>query len=194
MEEQLRQNIGKYVTLSDSEWQLFYAAFQSKTYAKKAFLFREGEICSHKYFLVEGLVRAFFIGAKSHEKITYFAIENWWFSNLESYVHQTPSNISVQALEKTQVLRIPKRELELLLIRIPKLERLFRLLSENMLIALLRKKEVFDPVSADQNYFQFVAALPEFAQRVPQYMIASYLEMTPEYLSEIRKKGPPSIS
>lgn len=107
---------------------------------------------------------------------------------MESFVKTTPSTQYIQAIENTTVLYLSKEELDQLYIEVPKLERLFRIITENMLIANLRKTDVFLQMKSSDRYFNFVENLPNFVQRVPQYMIASYLEITPEYLSELRRK------
>ena len=106
---------------------------------------------------------------------------------MESFIKKTPSAISIQALEKTEILIIDKEELERLFFSIPKLERLFRIITENMLIAIQRKNDIYLQMKSKNRYNDLVKHFPEFIQRVPQYMIASYLEITPEYLSELRK-------
>ena len=113
---------------------------------------------------------------------------------MDSFVNEIPSVNAIQALEKTTVLQLTKKDMESLFSKIPLLERAFRLISENMLIALQRRDEVYMKMSSQERYFNLVNNIPHFAQRVPQYMIASYLDITPEYLSEIKKNGIGRIS
>ena len=105
---------------------------------------------------------------------------------MESFIKESPSTQNIQALEETTVLYLSKETLETLYRKVPKLERLFRIITENMLIANLRKSDVFLQMQSKERYTVFVQQLPNFIQRVPQYMIASYLEITPEYLSELK--------
>ncbi|WP_133537902.1 Crp/Fnr family transcriptional regulator [Tenacibaculum caenipelagi] len=155
---------------------------------KKEFLLKENTVYKFYYFITKGLVRSFYVDNKGNEKITLFALDNWWVTNMESFVKTTPSTQYIQAIENTTVLYLSKEELDQLYIEVPKLERLFRIITENMLIANLRKTDVFLQMKSSDRYFNFVENLPNFVQRVPQYMIASYLEITPEYLSELRRK------
>lgn len=194
MNEQLKKYFERYVDLSDEELKLIDLKISIHNFQPKEYLLREGEICRHKYFILEGLVKSFYINQKGTEKITHFALENWWVSNLESFVSETASQNSIQAIEKTSVLSICKEDLENLFTAIPKLERFFRIITENMLIAVQRKNEIYLQMRGKDLYFNFIKTFPEFNQRVPQYMIASYLEMTPEYLSELRKNEANSIS
>ena len=187
MKDQLKMYLEKYVQIDPNELNTIYASMERVTFSKNAFLVCEGNVCTAKYFILKGLVRSFYIDAKGNEKITQFSIENWWVTDLESFLNNTPSNVSIQALETTSVLKIDKHILEHLYFRIPKLERVFRMITENMLIAFQRKHEHYLKMKSKERFTQFVQTFPDFFQRVPQYMIASYLEITPEYLSSLRK-------
>ena len=107
---------------------------------------------------------------------------------MESFIKETPSTQYLQAIEETTVFYISKKTIEELYIENSKFERLFRIITENMLIANLRKNDIFLQMTSKDRYTDFVTKLPNFIQRVPQYMIASYLEITPEYLSELRRQ------
>ena len=188
MKEQIKKYFIRYVEFSDSEIDEICSRLTRKTFQKKEYILKEGQICSCNYFLLNGLVRSFYIDTKGNEKITQFALENWWVTSLESYVKGVPSYSSIQAIENTELLILSKKELDKLYIVIPKLERLFRMITENMLIAIQRKNDIYLQMKSKDRYIDLISHFPGFAQRVPQYMIASYLEITPEYLSELRKK------
>lgn len=187
MKDQVKTYFNRYVKFSDAEIDEIFSKLTPKLFQKKDYILQEGKICNSKYFIISGLVRSFYIDNKGNEKITQFAIENWWVTNMESFIKNTPSAISIQALEKTEILLIDKVELERLFFSIPKLERLFRIITENMLIAIQRKNDIYLQMKSKNRYHDLVKHFPKFIQRVPQYMIASYLEITPEYLSELRK-------
>jgi CRP-like cAMP-binding protein len=187
MKDQIKTYFNRYVEFSDSEIDEFFSKLTRKLFQKKDYILQEGKICTSRYFIISGLVRSFYIDNKGNEKITQFAIENWWVTNMESFIKKTPSAISIQALEKTEILIIDKEELERLFFSIPKLEKLFRIITENMLIATQRKNDIYLQMKSKNRYDDLVKHFPDFIQRVPQYMIASYLEITPEYLSELRK-------
>ncbi|BDS11316.1 Crp/Fnr family transcriptional regulator [Aureispira anguillae] len=187
LKEQLKKYLLRYVKFSDQEIAIIYKALTVKTYNKKDFLLREGQICRQYFFLTKGLVRSFYIDEKGTEKITEFAIENWWLTEIESLKMECPSMVNIQAVEKTSVLCLSKTNLETLYRTIPKLERFFRLITENKLIAIQRRANFFMKRNSKERYEFFISRLAHFAQRVPQYMVASYLEITPEYLSELRK-------
>lgn len=189
MKEKLKKYFERYVNLSEEELELLFQKLDVVNLNKKEFVLKEGTICKHKYFILEGLVRFFEVSENGNESITQFGIENWWITNLDSFINETPSRQSIQALENSKLLQISKSDLEKLYISIPILERAFRIITENMLIAIQRKDEIFMKRTSKERYYNLVNTIPNFAQRVPQYMIASYLNITPEYLSEIRKNN-----
>ena len=188
MKEQIRKHFSRYVQFSDVEIDEIDSKLTQNTFEKKDYLHKEGQICKSNYFLLSGLVRSFYIDNKGNEKITQFALENWWVTNMESYIKNIPSYSSIQAIEKTTALMIDKVELEKLYKSIPKLERFFRIITENILISIQRRNDIYLQMKSKDRYDDLIQHFPVFAQRVPQYMIASYLEITPEYLSELRKK------
>lgn len=188
MKDQLKRYLEKYVNFTHLEVDEIYEKLTVKKFRKKEFLLSEGEICKNYYFIINGLTRSFYIDEKGNEKITQFALENWWVTSLESFIKNTPSYLSIQAVEETTALMLHKEVLAKLYISNPKLERLFRMITENMLISFQRKNDIYLQMSSKERYKDLIKHFPGFAQRVPQYMIASYLEITPEYLSQLRKK------
>jgi len=187
MKEQIKKYFSRYVEFSDAEIDMIYSKLIAKTFQKKDYILQEGQVCKNKYFIISGLVRTFYIDNKGNEKITQFALENWWVTSMESFIKNTPSLLSIQALEKTELLMIKKDELEKLYISIPKLEKLFRIITENMLIAIQRKNDIYSQMSSKDRYNDLRKHFPDFIQRVHQYIVASYLEISPEYLSTLRK-------
>lgn len=187
MKNNVKKYFNKYVDFSDAEIDEIYAKLTLKTFQKKEYILQAGQVCKKKFFIANGLVRSFYIDDKGNEQITQFALEHWWITNMESFIHQTPSFSSIQALENTQILMLSKDDLEELFLSIPKLERLFRIITEHMLIAIQRRNDIYLQMKSKDRYHSLVNHFPSFIQRVPQYMIASYLKITPEYLSELRK-------
>lgn len=188
MKERLKSYFNKYVAFDEEEISRFYSCLSLQIFQKKGFLLKEGELCRSQFFITRGLTRSFYIDHKGNEQILQFGIENWWVSNIESFLRDSPSNLYIQALEDTTVLMISKADLERLYSEMPKLERLFRIITENMLIALQRRYGFYMKMGSKERYEFLVKSIPDFVQRVPQYMIASYLEITPEYLSELRNQ------
>ncbi|MBC9798070.1 Crp/Fnr family transcriptional regulator [Sinomicrobium weinanense] len=187
MEEQLRKYFGRYVALDDAEFNMLLTKLEYKKYGRKGHLLEQGEVCRFNYFILKGLVRTYYFDKEGKDRITRFAIENWWVTQMESFVSESPSKLFMQAIEETEVLRISRKNLEALYVSVPKLERAFRIITQNMLIAIQRRNDFYSQLNSKDRYFNFVQSLPDFAQRIPQYMIASYLDISPEYLSTIRK-------
>lgn len=184
----LIEHIKKYVELNDEQTQLVLANMKPITLKKKAYLLKEGQICSSLYFVEKGCLRYFFINDKGTEQITQFAIENWWISDYMSFDTQSPSQFYIQAIENTEVYVFDYHNQENVFNLLPQLERYFRLvLLKAYSAAQMRIKYLFD-FSKEESYQHFASKFPEFVQRIPQYMLASHLNLTPEYLSEIRKK------
>jgi len=187
IKNQLKTYINRYIPFSDKETDSFFKYLAINSYSKKEILLETNQVCKQHYFIISGILRAHYINEKGTDKIIQFAIENWWITNLESYVRESPSNFTIDTLEQSIVLSISKENLEKAFIEIPKLERLFRIIAENTLVAIQRKNEFYMKLSSKERFLTLQRDIPDFLQRVPMYMIASYLDITPEYLSEIRK-------
>lgn len=188
MKAALAHYLHKYAPFSTNEIDQIYQSLTIKKLLKGDYLLQEGQVCQHQFFLYQGLTRSYYINQKGIDQIVQFAIENWWVTDMESFILETPSLVSIQTLEKCTVLCLHKEDLERLYRTLPKLERVFRVISERMLIALQRRNEFFMKAPSEEKYLNIVQKIPNLINRVPQYMIASYLDMTPEHLSAIRKK------
>lgn len=122
------------------------------------------------------------------EKTVQFAIENWWLADYASFSSQTPSHFYIQAVEPSELLALDFASQEKMLARFPQLERYFRLVHQRAHAASQFKIRSMYSVSREEHYHRFREQFPEFVQRIPQYLLASFLGFTPEYLSEIRRK------
>lgn len=188
MQMNLVQHIRKFVGLTDSEVQVLNQYIKSHKLKKKAYLLHEGKICRDLYFVEKGCLRMFFINKKTVEQITQFALDGWWISDYFSFMDETPSDYFIQAIEKSEIVSIDKSRFDELLVKLPQLERYFRLIMQKTLAATQLRTKYLNEMSKEEFYLHFSTSFPGFIQRVPQYMIASYLGLTPEYLSELRKK------
>lgn len=151
---------------------------------------RNGEICRTDNYIISGTLKAFCINADTgNEEILYFAIDDWWATDMESFRQQEPSIYNIQALEKTELLQISFHSFQKMLEQIPALERYFRIILESYLGAL-QKRIIYNHIyNAEQRYLDFLQNYPNIAARIPQYLIASYLGISAEFLSRIRKKN-----
>lgn len=189
MENQLLPaHIRRFIDITDQEAILITAFFENKTIKKKENLLQTGEVCKHNYFVLKGCLRLFFTDEKGLEQTTQFAIENWWLSDYMSFQNQAPADFCIQAVEPTELLRISYMDQEKLLITVPKMERYFRLVYQKAAGAAQLRSKYQHTFSKEEQFIHFRDRFPEFIQRIPQYLLASYLGFTPEYLSEIRKK------
>jgi len=190
MKESLIKSISKYIKLNLEEENLIETFWTKKRLEKGDYLLRNGETCRTDNFIVNGTLKAFYINSKTgKEEILYFAIENWWATDIESFQKQEPSIYNIQAIEKTELLQIRYDSFQEMLKKIPKLERFFRIILENYLGSLQRRIITNNVFNAEQRYFDFTENYPKINDKVPQYLIASYLGITAEFLSRIRKKN-----
>ena len=155
---------------------------------KKEFLLEEGQVSRHMRFIVEGSLHVYHIDEKGKEHTTQLGIENWWINDLYSYLSQQPSKMFIQANEDTTVLQISKSNLELLYKEVPALSEFWRLKMQNAYVNLQERTFEHARFDAYSKYRAFVGQYRNIEQRFPQYMIASYLGITVEYLSYLRKK------
>ena len=133
-------------------------------------------------------MRLYFINRNGQEQITLFGIENWWITDYSSLETGKPSSYYIQAIEDSEVISLDKKTLEELLVKVPKMERYFRLILQKAYAATMRRFEYVRDQTDEERYRHFVALFPGFVQRIPQYMLASYLGFTPQFLSKIRGK------
>lgn len=182
------QHLKKYISLNDDDLQILSSYAKTVSLKKKEFLLQEGQICKANYFTEKGLLRMYFINDKGVEQITQFALENWWIADYMSFTMQSPAHFYIQAVENAEVVVIEHHNQEELIKQIPQLEKYFRIIIQRAYAASQMRFKYFYDYSKEENYRQFVSLFPEFVQRIPQYMLASYLGLTPEYLSELRKK------
>ncbi|ASK28754.1 cAMP-binding protein [Chryseobacterium sp. T16E-39] len=189
-ESALIKNISRYVTLTAEEVLTFDSFWTEKTLEKGDYLLRNGEVCRYDNYVISGLLKAFYINSENgNEEILYFSIDDWWATDIDSFSKQRASIYNIQALEKTTVLQISYHSFQQLLSKIPKLERYFRLILEGYLVAM-QKRIIYNNIyDAEHRYFDFLETYPNIASRVPQYLIASYLGISAEFISRLRKKN-----
>lgn len=186
--ENLLQHIKRQVNLSDTDEALIVSKLKQRTYLKRQYIVQEGDIYRKQSFVVSGKVRTFYLDNDGNEHVVAFGIENWWVGDLCSFSNQEPAEFNTECLSKTTVLQISYNDMEELYNAIPILERYFRLIVQkaygNMSKRIIRNHSM----SAKDRYLLFIKTYPQIAERFPQYMIASYLGITKEFLSNIRKQ------
>lgn len=183
-----RTHIENRISLTDEEFETISKFFVPKKIRKNQFLLNEGEICRHIGFVNSGCLREYKIDNKGTEHILQFAIEDWWVSDLHSFLSGLPATYNIDALQDSEVLLLEKSAREELLNSCTKMERFFRLLIEANHIA--SRQRIADSLSssAEERYLKFIKTYPRLFEQVPQHQIASYLGITPQSLSRIRKE------
>jgi CRP/FNR family transcriptional regulator len=181
-------HIRKYVDISDKEGELILATLKTQTLKKKDFLLTPGKVCRANYFVSKGLLRLYFVNKKELEQITHFGLEGWWLSDYDSLDTQKPSRFYLQALEDTEVMVWNIEVQAQLTEQIPQLDTYFRNILQRAYAASQRRIEFLHSNTDEERYRNFSSRFPSFVQRVPQYMLASYLGFTPQFLSKIRGK------
>jgi len=187
MFELLYKKITEKITLSEEEFEVCKTLFTPKKVRKKQFMLQEGDVSKYQIFVTSGLLRSYTIDDKGAEHILQFALEGWWTADLYSFFTEEPSLFNIEALEDSELLLINRPSWEKLLEKLPVLERYFRILIQNSLIATQRRLMESLSETAEKKYLKFMKMYPESIQRVPQHMIASYLGITRETLSRLRR-------
>lgn len=179
-------NISLHIELSDKDKELILSKIEIQQYKAKSVLLNAGEICRHSYFVNSGIVRSFNINDNIVEHVLQFACEGWWIGDMYSLLSQKPGNLFIEVNEDAEVAILSKSNQEILYQEIPKLERFFRILTENSLVA--HQERLMDnlSLSAEERFEKFCNKYPTLIQKVPQKLIASYIGVTPEFFSKMK--------
>lgn len=180
--------IQQYIKLSEKERDVLLQHLKHRKYLKHQFIVQQGDVCRYESFIVKGAVKTFFVDQQGQEHIVMFGIENWWVADLGSFINQTPADFNLQCLEDTEVIQFSHESLEELYRLIPRLERFFRIIIQKAFVASQNRIVRNLSLPAKERYLLFRDQYPEIEQRAPQYMIASYLGITKEFLSKIRNQ------
>ena len=184
----LLKNISKHISLTADEKEFLVSVLKTKSLKKDEFLLREGDVCKHESFVIKGCLKSYYTDDNGAEHIVDFLVEEWWADDLYSFFTQTESKSNIKALEYTELLQISKDDLETLYQRMPKFERLFRLIFQRAYISQRDQITLMLSTPAEERYIQFLKKKPYATRRFPQKDIASYLGVTPQFLSILKKK------
>lgn len=184
----LNQQLKKYISVSEEELTAFCQFFEEKQVKKKDFLLREGEICQFEAFIVKGLFRVFHLDSEGNEHTLFFAAEDWWITDFDSFENENSSKLNIQALEESQILYISKENKEKAFLEMPFLHELFHKATKKTHIALQRRMLDTIAKTATQRYWEYLEKYPHIAGRLSNIQIASYLGVSHEFVSKIRKK------
>ncbi len=181
----------KYLTaktgLSEEKVELWSSVFSPRKVSKNEYLLREGEVCRYSTFVCQGCLRLYSIDGKGREHIMQFAPEEWWVADAQSFSDNTPSLYFIDALEDSEVMQMDQQGQAKLLKIVPESALFYQSLMQKRQAVSQRRIATSMSASAEERYLDFMKTYPSFIQRIPQHMIASYLGITPESLSRIRK-------
>lgn len=181
-------NIKRYVSLNKEDEKQFAAIVRTTKVKRRQFIVQPNFVCSHQSYVLKGAFRSYFVNDEGLDHTIQFAIEDWFISDFNSYINQEPASLFVEALEDSVVQQIAYNDVEKLCDENPKFERFFRLVAQKSFAFSQRRVLSNLGKSAEERYLEFQALYPSIVQRVPQYALASYLGMSAEFLSKIRKR------
>ena len=183
----IRSHFSKLIELTDEEFDYFSSLAKFRKLRKKQYLVQAGDICRYESFVIKGCLRAYSVDEKGQEHVVQFAAEEWWIADMNSFLTETAAIYNVDALEDCELLQLDKPSLEKLYIHVPKFERFFRIKVQNAFTGLQQRITASMSETAEQRYLAFIRQYPHLEQRIPQHQIASYIGITPEFLSRLRK-------
>ncbi|MFT3822576.1 MAG: Crp/Fnr family transcriptional regulator [Chitinophagaceae bacterium] len=186
--EPLLLYFSKLLPLTEEEKEQVRSKFSSRLFRKRQYVLQEGDLCTQFYFVVRGCLRMYKIDEKGNTHIIQFAVENYWINDLGSFHGQKPSALNIDALEDTVVLQISREDLIALYLNAPKFDRIFRVLIENSFIRLQERLLQNISSTAEERYQYFLDTYPHLVNRLSQVQIASFLGITPEFLSRLRNR------
>jgi CRP-like cAMP-binding protein len=186
--EPLIDYFNSLIPLNNEECQLVRELFKSRLYRKKQYVLQENDVCNQFNFVVRGCLRMYKVDEKGSTHIIQFASENWWMVDIGSFHQKKSSDLSIDALEDTMVLQISYENLIKLYTSAPKFDRIFRVLIENSFVKLQNRLLQNISSTAEERYLSFMETYSHLSNRLPQTQIASFLGITPEFLSKLRSK------
>lgn len=184
----LLNHICRYIPLSDVARSQLPGYFVHQHLRKKEVLLHAGEHCNHLYFVAKGCMRGYFVDCAGMEKTTQLAIEGWWITDFQAFSQRRTTDCSYQAVESCDVFRISEVDYQRLLAAVPAMERYFRQVYEIAYGAAVNRVKYLFANSKAAIFFNFRERYPDFVNRVPQYVLATFLGLSPEYVSKLRAK------
>lgn len=178
----------KLLPLDNEEKAFLEEVFKERKIKRRQFILQERDVCKLNTFVVEGCFKMYMVDINGKEHNLQFAIENWWIGDIGSFHTEQPSKLYIEAIENSVILQISKKDQLKLFVDYPKFNRIFRVITENALVSTQRRVLQNISSTAEERYLDFMQRYPHFFNRISNVQIASYLGVTPEFLSTIRKK------
>lgn len=186
MYQVLKESFQNHVSLSDAEWEMCKSNFRPKRMLKRQFLLQEGDVCRELAFVEKGALYSYTVDSKGNQHVIRFAFEGWWMANLQSFFTGNPTTLNIEVLEDSELLVLDRKYHKKLLDEIPAYERYHRIIIQNAYVALQQRAENALGLTAEEKYSRLIEQSPEFMNRVPLNLVASYLGVSPETLSRVR--------
>jgi len=178
----------RFINLTPEEEEHLKSFLRHRKLRKRQYLLQAGDPSLYETFVIKGCLKSYSVDNDGTEHIVQFAMENWWIGDLYSFLSGAPASLNIDAIEDSEVFCIEKNDLARLYLEIPKFDRLFRILFQNAFVAQQRRILSKNSQTAEEQYLEFISKYPTLEQRVPQHQIASYLGLSPETISRIRKQ------
>lgn len=181
-------NVAKHIALNDAEIARFTGVLREIAVTRKDTLLRQGQVCANIYFVNSGILRAYYADKQDKETTIMFGSADWWITDMYSFLNHQPALMHLEAIENSEVLELSKTDMDHLFIDVPKFERFFRIIIQNAYVREQVRVIQNLSMTAEERYQIFIQKYPHIVQRVTQKQIASYLGITPEFLSAIRAR------
>ncbi|HMQ49327.1 MAG TPA: Crp/Fnr family transcriptional regulator [Saprospiraceae bacterium] len=178
----------KLLPLTEKEKSYLEEVFKERKISRRQYILQEGDVSKFNSFVVEGCFRMYFVDDNGKEHNLQFAVENWWIGDIGSFYSEEPSKLNIQALENSVILQIKKEDQLKMFVDFPKFNRIFRVFTENALVSFQRRVLQNISSTAEERYIDFIERYPNLFNRISNVQIASFLGVTPEFLSTIRRK------
>jgi len=185
MTDILLQHFSKHINLTNEEAQLLLSGFKKKKLKKKQFLLQEADVQRQAAFVTFGCLRSYSVDKNGFEHVLQFAPPGWWIGDMKSFIFQQPATLYIDAIEDSEMFLLSKTDLDDLYAAVPKLERFFRILAENSLATYQHRLVDNLSLPAIDRYNNFCQLYPSLISQLPQKQIASYIGVTPEFLSKM---------
>jgi CRP-like cAMP-binding protein len=186
--KEIRRYVANYIQLTTEEEDYLISLLRITKVKKRQCIVQPEFTCKYRSYVLKGAMRAYLVDNKAQTHTIAFAIEDWWIGDLSSYINQEPATLFVEALEDSILIQIDHNSEQLLLEKIPKFERFFRIIAQRSFTFLQKRMLSNLSKTAEERYDEFVQKYPAIVNRVPQYALASYLGFSTVFLSKIRNK------
>ena len=187
LHQQIIGHVQQRIRLTTAEQERFVSLLTLRRLLPRQYLLQQGEVCKYEHYVCSGFLRSFYIDDAGNDHTLHFAMEDWWISDSSSFIPQKPSRINIVALEPCAILQIDKAGLDQLFDDVPAFERFWRILNQQSLISQDQRILNAISLSGAERYEALITRYPHLEQRLPQKYIASFLGITPVFLSQIRK-------